>query len=240
MPSDPASDASSGPVAARKALPPAATPSGHAEQSAPTEGAAGAMASRDLLGDVTLTSGNLVRRQLDVLALQRLTGNAAVAGLFSGRQDVQRQQAPAASPAAGGTTSGDRTKIDKALQSKEPDPGLVKDIDDFGPANKDERIKLARILVYHYSMFFGPRDRSCLTRIFTSFGDDLKYVADKDPFLLEKCLKEWPGLMFDLKSVKTAGDDFRKAIGAQARKNLEDNITYLKAERKRLFGVEGP
>lgn len=175
-----------------------------------------------------------------LMTLQRVGGNAAVAGLLEAKS-VQREPTAPTTPAPAAT--GERAKIDKALQSAagtSPDSSLVKDIDDFGQASKDERIKLARCLVYHYTAFFGPRDRSCLTRIYESFGEDVKYVADKDPFLMEKCLKEWPGLMFDLKPVKTAGDGFKNAISTEARQNLVDNITYLKNEKKRMFGAEGP
>jgi hypothetical protein len=193
--------------------------------------------STDALVELPATPTALTWRRHDVMALQRLGGNAAVAAML-GTKSVQREP-NANAPAA----TGERKKIDKALESAKspsPDSSLVKDIDDFGEASKDERIKLARLLVYNYTAFFGPRDRSCLTRICESFGEDLKYIADKDPFLLEKCLKEWPGLMFDLKPVKNAGDAFKKSISVEARQNLGDNITYLKNEKKRLFGVEGP
>ena len=183
--------------------------------------------------DPNIGSGTERIAEQVVRSLQRKAGNAAVARAL-GPPVMQRQLL---------TATGERAKIDKALESARsatPDSSLVKDIDDFGPASMDERIKLARTLVYHYSAFFGPRDRSCLTRILSSFGEDLKYVADKDPFLFEKCLKEWPGLMFDLKPVKDAGEGFKRTIGTEARKNLQANISYLKEERKRLFGVEGP
>jgi hypothetical protein len=168
-------------------------------------------------------------RRSNILSLQRLSGNAAVALSVQART-LQRE--PTAPPA-----TGERAKIDAALEAK-TDTGLVKDITDFSAANEDERITLAEILVTNYSLFFGPNDRACLTRIFTSFGGDLFHVADKKPFFFEKCLREWPGLMFDLKPVKDAGDAFKKAISDQAMAHLGENITYLKNERKRMFGVD--
>lgn len=165
-----------------------------------------------------------------LLTLQGAAGNRAVAQLLSASATavpvVQRE-------------NDRQAKVDAALQASPPDVGLVKDIESFDGLPHPTLIKLARILVYHYSLFLGPIERAKLTAIFTAFGAQIGVVAQLDPFLFEKCLKEWPGLMLAIPAVKISADSFTTTIKTQARANIDANVTYLAGEYKQMGGKEG-
>ncbi|MDX6241379.1 MAG: hypothetical protein QOG10_6203, partial [Kribbellaceae bacterium] len=155
-----------------------------------------------------------------VLRLQTQAGNAAVSTVM--------QRAP-----AGGADRD--AKVEAALSASPPDAGLVKDIGNFEGLPHE---KLANILVYHYSLFFGPNDRSTLRAILEAFGPEIGVLAQLKAFLLEKILKEWPELAMTVGPIKVSADSFKTVVGAEAKKNLNDNIAYLESEYKRLWGEQ--
>lgn len=172
-------------------------------------------------------------------ALQRTVGNRAVAQLLSG-STMTRDEALRAGSAPVVQRSPDRqAKVDAALTASPPNVGLVKDIDSFDGLPHATLAKLAHILVYNYSLFLGPVERAKLSAIFNAFGTEIGVLAQLDPFLLEKGLKEWPGLMLSIPAVKVSADSFKNTIKNQAKTNLDGNVAYLAGEYQQMGGKEG-
>ncbi len=152
--------------------------------------------------------------------VQRLAGNRA-AGAFVSRITDEQLAARADPP----STESDRSRYDRAIA--ESDVGPLKEISSWGSFSQPERIRALSML--SNQGWAGPLDEAAMERIWDSFGEGIRGVAEANFALWEGCIARGAEL-HSIGAVAALRRQFENDTKQRARDYMARNLTSIHRE----------
>ncbi len=163
-------------------------------------------------------------RRMNVVAMQRAAGNAAVASLLTSTEPVVQRD-------------NEKKPLDEVLAGK--DPSLLKPHIPFTSITIDQGRKICRLVIDHSFLWVGRSDEVMLEEAWRALSPHRDTLTEQDWALWKECADHGANIKYVpwLRDLQTS---FADKVREQAQRNVDANLKLVEAEAKRLgLGLNG-